>query len=437
MNIAVVGLGYVGSVTAACFAEYGHTVVGVDVSPTKVDQINSGVTPVQEAGLADLIRTHSKSGRLRATSSLTDAWESTDVFIVSVGTPSAPSGDVNMVAVDAVVEQLGTLLATSNRFRVVVITSTIPPGTIRGSIRPTLERISGKKSGTDFGLAFSPEFLRESTAIADFTKPEKVVIGSNDSRSIDILKELFAGFSSTPTITSPEIAEMVKFSSNAWHALKVAFANEIGRISADAGIDSHEVMSIFKEDKKLNISSLYLTPGFAFGGSCLPKDLRTLTYRARAHGVRLPVLESILPSNEEHLAFALRQIKHIAPTSVLVLGLAFKAGTDDLRESPAVPLVEALIGRGYEVRIFDEEIQMDKLVGANKSYVETRLPHLVDLLVFSLEEVDFSSDLVVVAQRNPKFIQFLQTLPEGTRVLDLAGLPNVPKLVATYEGLTW
>ncbi len=436
MNIAVVGLGYVGSVTAACFADYGHTVIGVDVSPTKVDQINAGVTPVQEAGLADLIRTHVDSGQLRATTSLAEAWETTEVFIVSVGTPSALSGDVDMVAVNAVVEQLGQLLATADEFRVVVITSTIPPGTIRASIRPTLERLSGKTAGVDFGLCFSPEFLREGTAIDDFTKPEKVVIGSNDDKSTEILKDLFSGFSSTPTVTSPEIAETVKFTSNAWHALKVAFANEIGRISDDAGIDSHEVMKIFKEDKKLNISPLYLTPGFAFGGSCLPKDLRTLTYRARAHGVRLPVLESILPSNDEHLAFALRQIEKVAPTTILVLGLAFKSGTDDLRESPAVPLVEALIGRGYQVRIFDEEIQMDKLVGANLRYVETRLPHLVDLLLPTID-AHTGSDLVVVAQRNSKFVPFLETLGGDIRILDLAGLPNVPELAASYAGLTW
>lgn len=437
MNIVVIGLGYVGSVTSACFAAAGHSVVGIDVSAQKVDQLNRAESPVHEPELDALIKKGISSGALKGSTNLPDAWPEGEVFIVSVGTPTGPSGDVRLDAVTGVASEIGLLLKKTESYKVVVITSTVPPGTLRGVVQPILEESSGKVAGVDFGLAFSPEFLREGTAVDDFSQPERVVIGVDDPRSTNLLKELFWAFSQDPVITSPEVAESVKFAANAWHALKVAFANEIGRTCAANSVDSHAVMEIFKSDRKLNISDKYLTPGFAFGGSCLPKDVRTLTYRARSQGVRIPVLESLLPSNEEHLAFALREVEDMGPKRVCVLGLAFKADTDDLRESPAVPLVEALIGRGYDVRIFDEQIQLDKLVGANREYVLRRLPHLVDLLVSSDAEAVRGSDLIVIAQANKRFRSTLGGLSKDQRVLDLAGIGLGARTEASYRGLTW
>lgn len=437
MNVVVVGLGYVGSVTSACFAAAGNQVVGVDVSAHKVDQLNKAISPVHEPDLDRLIQKGISTGTLKATTRLEDAWDEGDVFIVSVGTPTGPSGDVRLDFVTSVAREIGALMRTTDEFKVVVITSTVPPGTLRNVVQPLMEEVSGKIAGLDFGLAFSPEFLREGTAVDDFSKPERVVIGADDPESTAKLRQLFGSFTSDPVITSPEVAESVKFAANAWHALKVAFANEIGRTCAANGVDSHDVMEIFKSDKKLNISDKYLTPGFAFGGSCLPKDVRTLTYRARSQGVRVPVLEALLPSNEEHLAFALREIEALAPRRISVMGLAFKADTDDLRESPAVPLVEALIGRGYEVCIFDEQIQLDKLVGANREYVLTRLPHLVELLVTNSSEAVRDADLIVIAQANRRFNDTLPLLSEGQSVLDLAGTARGVETAATYRGLAW
>lgn len=437
MNIVVIGLGYVGSVTSACFAAAGNRVVGVDVSPHKVDQLNRAQAPVHEPGLDRLIQDGISSGHLRASTRLEESWSDGEVFIVSVGTPTGPSGDVRLDAVTHVARELGALLKDTDDFKIVVITSTVPPGTLRNVVQPLLEEASDKRAGVHFGLCFSPEFLREGTAVDDFSQPERVVIGADDAKSTGRLRELFGSFTSDPVITSPEVAESVKFAANAWHALKVSFANEIGRTCAANGVDSHEVMEIFKSDKKLNISDKYLTPGFSFGGSCLPKDVRTLTYRARSQGVRVPVLEALLPSNEEHLAFALREIEALAPRSISVLGLAFKADTDDLRESPAVPLVEALIGRGYAVTIYDEQIQLDKLVGANREYVLTRLPHLVDLLVTNPVDAVKDSDLVVIAQSNRRFKDTLQLLAAGQTVLDLAGIARGVDTLAEYRGLAW
>lgn len=437
MNVVVIGLGYVGSVTSACFAAAGNQVTGVDVSVNKVDQLNSAKSPVHEPDLDRLITEGIQTGALRATNRLDEAWVEAEILIVAVGTPSGPSGDVRLDAVSGVAREIGHLLRDTTDFKVIVITSTVPPGTLRSVVQPLMEELSGKRAGVHFGLCFSPEFLREGTAVDDFSNPERVVLGADDEHSVRTLRQLFGSFTSDPVVTSPEVAESVKFAANAWHALKVAFANEIGRTCEANGVDSHEVMDIFKSDKKLNISDKYLTPGFAFGGSCLPKDVRTLTYRARSQGVRVPVLEALLPSNEEHLAFALREVEKMAPRRISVLGLAFKADTDDLRESPAVPLVEALIGRGYEVRIYDEQIQLDKLVGANRDYVLTRLPHLVDLLITNPADAVKEADLVVIAQANSRFRDTLELLAEGQQVLDLAGVARGTDTNAAYKGLAW
>lgn len=436
MNIAVVGLGYVGAVTAACFASAGHRVVGVDVSTVKVELIRSGRSPLSEFGLDDLVSDGVRSGRLSATTDLPEAVEAAEVVIVAVGTPSQPSGDVDMTFVESVVDELGTYLRDCETFKTIVITSTIPPGSLKGAILPRLERLSSRTAGVDFGLAFSPEFLREGTAIADFTQPEKVVIGADDEQSARLLTELFAPFGAPITHTTADVAEMVKFAANSWHALKVAFANEIGRICGGVNVDSHSVMEIFKQDKRLNISETYLTPGYAFGGSCLPKDLRTLTYRARTHGVQVPMLDSVLVSNTIHAQSAVSLVEDI-PGSALILGLAFKAGTDDLRESPAVPLAEALLGKGRELRIFDEHVQLGRLVGANLSFVTQKLPHLAELLATDLSSELERADVIVIAQANPRFAAALGGLRKDQVVVDLTGVGRSAQTDARYIGLTW
>lgn len=437
MKICIIGFGYVGAVTAACFAEAGHSVTGVDVSHVKVDELNSGVSPLSEFGLQDLVAKHVQQGSLRATTQLAETFHDSELFIISVGTPTGAAGDVNLGFVESVVEELGALLADSQDFKVIVLTSTVPPGTLKNIVRPTLERLSGKKAGVDFGLCFSPEFLREGTAIADFSRPEKVVLGCSDDRSRALLHSVFAPFDGPIIDTTPEIAEMVKFSANAWHALKVAFANEIGRICQAAEIDSHEVMSIFKQDKRLNISETYLTPGFAFGGSCLPKDLRTLTYRARAEGVLVPVLDSILPSNQAQLAEAISLVEKQATGRILMLGVAFKSGTDDLRESPTIPLAEALLGKGRELRIFDEYVQISRLVGANLAYVKGNLPHLAGLLGTDPQAEIEAADTVVLSQWNPRFAALIGSLSEDKLVIDLTGVGRGSATKATYLGLSW
>ena len=437
MNIGVIGMGYVGAVTAACFADAGHRVFGVDVSPIKVEELNRGVSPLSEFGLQDLIRRHVASGALTATTRLDEVFDEVELFIVSVGTPSLPSGDVDLSYVDTVVDELGDLLPRARDRKTIVITSTIPPGTIHERIRPRLEQRSGLVSRVDFGLAFSPEFLREGTAVADFSRPEKVVLGCDDDISREALHALFGPFDGPIIDTTVEVAEMVKFSANAWHALKVTFANEIGRLAAAYQVDSHEVMRIFKRDTRLNISEAYLTPGFAFGGSCLPKDLRTLTYRAGAAGVSVPVLDAILPSNREHLRHAIEAVERQGDGTVLLLGLAFKSGTDDLRESPTIPLAEAMLGKGRTVRVYDEYVQLDRLVGSNLDYVTRVLPHLAALLGTDLQAELDAADIVVLSQWNPAFAAAIGDLKPHQRVIDLTGVGRSTPTDAEYSGATW
>lgn len=437
MIIAIAGLGYVGAVTAACLAEAGHTVVGVDVSETKVAEVNSGVSPLSELGLQDLIAKHVDAGSLRATTDHDEAVRAAELVIVCVGTPSLASGDTNLEYVRGVVESLGSCMRHLEERKTVLITSTIPPGTLESVVRPALEAASGMRSREQFGLAVSPEFLREGSAIADFTRPEKVVLGTDDEHSRRLLHTVFDPFGAPIIDTQPGVAEMVKFSANAWHALKVAFSNEIGRFCASQDIDSHEVMRIFKLDTRLNISDAYLTPGFAFGGSCLPKDLRTLTYRATSSGVRLPVLASTNESNADHLQFAKQHVEQAGPGRILLLGLAFKAGTDDLRESPSVLLAEWLLGKGREVRLFDEQVQIHRLVGANRQFVATQLPHLAKILGEDVEDELSRADVVVLSQWNPRFAGLLEGLRDDQVVVDLVGVGRDAATKATYRGLTW
>lgn len=437
MRIAIVGLGYVGTVTAGCLAEAGHSVVGVDVNPIKVDQVNAGISPISEKDIPEIVADQVAAGRLRASTEMGPAVTQSEVVLVSVGTPSGRNGDVHLGDVLKVVGEIGHALAADPTWRLVVITSTVPPGTVKGQIIPLLESASGQTAGEGFGVAFCPEFLREGTAVADFRSPPKSVVGADDARSAEVAKTIYAPFAGTSIDAPIDVAEMVKFTDNAWHALKVAFGNEIGRVADAHGVDSHAVMSIFKTDTRLNISAAYLTPGFAFGGSCLPKDVRTLTYRARSTGASVPLLESILPSNVAQLELALDKIEGLTGKRVAILGLAFKNGTDDLRESPALELAERLLGKGFDVRIHDEHVNLSRLIGANREYVERVLPHVAQLLSDDYRAVIEAADVVVVTHGNPAYASVASDVRPEQTVLDLCGIARPAVDAPNYVGLTW
>ncbi|HEX9925077.1 MAG TPA: UDP-glucose/GDP-mannose dehydrogenase family protein, partial [Anaerolineae bacterium] len=387
MRIAIFGLGYVGTVSAACLAHTGHHVVGVDINPTKVKLINEGRSPIVESGLADLISSTISSGHLRATTNPAEALQDTQLSLICVGTPDKGNGSPLLQAVSQTCRDIGQHLPKNDAYHVVVMRSTVLPGTTEKLVVPTLEEASGLKVGQDLGVCFNPEFLREGSSIADFHTPPYTIIGSYDDRSADIAAELYNQVDAPLIKTTVKTAEMVKFVSNAFHALKVTFANEIGNICKQHEIDSHEVMDIFCRDDKLNISTAYLKPGFAFGGSCLPKDLKALLYLGRHLDMRLPVLEAILPSNETQVRIGLDMIAKTGKKKIGVLGFSFKAGTDDLRYSPQVELIERLIGKGYQVKLYDRNVSLARLYGANKAYIESEIPHIATLMCPDIEDV--------------------------------------------------
>ncbi len=422
MRIAIFGLGYVGTVSTACLAEAGHEVVGVDVNQLKVDLVNSGVSPVVEQGVAEMIRESVAMGAVHATTDGADAVAMADCSMVCVGTPSRENGSLDTEAIARTMESIGAGLRMCPGYHVVILRSTSLPGTIDG-VREILELRSGKQAGRDFGLCVNPEFLREGTAVGDFHQPPFTIIGESDRAAGDVVAELYQHIEAPLYRIPLGAAEMVKYASNAFHALKVAFANEIGEICNSQEIDGRLVMDLVARDTKLNISRAYLRPGFAFGGSCLPKDLRAIAYRANRLDLDTPLVGSILPSNEAHLGRALRQVLKHEGKRIALLGLAFKGGTDDLRESPMLRLAETLIGKGRQLRIFDEGVRLSRLVGANKAYLEEKIPHISSLLVDSLQEaVEFAEVLVVGSASDA-----LTTLPdllaiEGPReIIDLGG----------------
>ena len=436
MRISVFGLGYVGVVSAACLAESGHEVIGVDPNATKVDLINDGVAPIVEAGVGELIvRAHAES-RLSATHSVATAVEQSVLSIVCVGTPSQLNGNLDLSYVRRVCEEIGAVLRTKRQFHVVVIRSTILPGSMRSVVIPALEQTSGKIAGRDFGICNNPEFLREGTAVFDYNNPPKTVIGESDSAAGDALLKLYAHFDAPLVRTTIEIAEMVKYVDNNWHALKVAFANEIGNICKALKLDGPEVMNIFCKDTKLNLSAYYLKPGFAFGGSCLPKDVRALTYKARSLDLDLPVLNSILPSNERQIQKAFDMIVRTGSKKIGILGFAFKAGTDDLRESPMVDVIEKLIGKGYQLRIFDRSVKVASLTGANRDYILNQIPHISHLMLESPEDVVTFADTIVVGNGASEFKAHLNDLRAGQTIVDLVRLLKRSS-DANYDGICW
>jgi len=437
MRISVFGLGYVGAVSSACLAAGGHQVIGVDKNATKVDLINRGASPIIETGVDEIIRSASQSGNLQATSDAARAVRESELSLVCVGTPSEVNGSLKLDFVRKVCEEIGAALRTLERYHVVAIRSTILPGTMRSVVIPTLEQQSGKRAGADFGVCFNPEFLREGTAVNDYYHPPKTVIGQSEARAGDRLMELYEDLDAPVFRTSLEVAEMVKYVDNTWHALKVGFANEIGAISKALSIDSFEVMDIFCRDTKLNLSPYYLRPGYAFGGSCLPKDVRALTYRARTLDVETPILSAILPSNEAHIRRGIDLVLRTGQRKVGVLGFSFKAGTDDLRESPVVELIERLIGKGFDLQVYDRNVNLAKLTGANRDYILNHIPHIAKLMRETMAEVLDHADVIVIGNGAAEFAQVPGMLRAGQKLIDLVRV-KVPRGDGTqYAGICW
>ncbi len=438
MIIGVFGLGYVGSVSAGCLAALGHEVIGVDVNPLKVEMINAGQSPVIEAELGALIARGVDTGRLRAEANAWEAVAASDVSLVCVGTPSESNGNLNLASVERVCQQIGQALAKKEGYHVVVVRSTMLPGSTEERVIPILESASGRQAGRDFGISYNPEFLREGTAVHDFHHPPFSLVGQYDSRGATVVADLYAQVDAPLLIVPLKVAEMVKYANNAFHALKVVFANEIGNVCKEQGIDSHQVMDVFCMDRKLNLSSYYLRPGFAFGGSCLPKDLRALLYHGHRQDLRLPVLEAILPSNALQIKRGFELIRRTGSRKVGVLGFSFKAGTDDLRESPLVELIETLIGKGYQVKVYDKNVSLARLHGANRAYIEQEIPHIATVMCDSMEEVVSESEVIVIGNRAPEFRQVLQHVRRDQVIVDLVRiLDDDDHLDARYDGICW
>ncbi len=433
MRLSIFGLGYVGCVSAACFAERGHEVVGVDVNGLKVEIVNQGRSPVVEPGLQELIAASVEAGRLRAMTDPVVAVAATDLSMVCVGTPGNHNGSLDLSYVKRACRQIGEALEAKRRYHIVVIRSTMLPGTIEEVVIPALEVYSGKRAGRDFGIAINPEFLREGSSINDFNHPSFTLIGADDADAAEPLAKLYAHLDAPLVNAGIREAEMVKYACNSFHALKVTFANEIGVICRQLGVDSRRVMEIFCQDTKLNLSPYYLKPGFAFGGSCLPKDLRALLHKAREMDVAAPTLEAILPSNRRQIERAVEMVLETGRRRVGVLGLSFKSGTDDLRESPLATLVEALLGKGLKLAIYDREVELARLSGANKEYIERGIPHLAALLRPSLDEVVADAEVIVIGKRDGQLDALPRLLNDEQIVIDLALQPGEVRRRENYR----
>jgi len=438
-KISVFGLGYVGSVTAACLAAKGHSVIGVDLNPKKVEQVLSGRTPVMEPGVNQLVADARSSSQLSATTDAVDAVLSSDISVLCVGTPSLRNGKLDLGHLEPVCRTIGASLQKKDSFHLVVLRSTVLPGTAECLIIPVLERCSGKRFGKDFGVCVNPEFMREGTAVADFMEPAMTIIGASDPSHAAKARALYDWAPGLFFETSFRCAEMVKYVSNAWHALKVAFANEIGTLAKENGVDVQSLFEIFCSDTRLNISTAYLKPGFSFGGSCLPKDLRALIYRSKELDLRLPTLESILPSNDQHFRRALELVLQTGKTRIAVLGLSFKENTDDLRESPQVQLVKQLLAEGREVTIWDESVCLGRLIGSNRDFIEQTIPHVGSLLSGSLADALRRSEVVIIATRGIQSEVLVNELRPDQTVIDLVNWEEArrPRLSESYRGICW
>ncbi|MEO0819553.1 MAG: nucleotide sugar dehydrogenase [Pseudomonadota bacterium] len=433
MRIAVFGLGYVGLVSAACLARDGHKVVGVDPQPTKVTLLNQGQAPIVESFVGELVAEAVAGGTLRATDDPAEAVAASDLSLVCVGTPSRRNGSLDTTAVERACEQIGAAIAATGAPHLVVMRSTILPGTMRGLVIPTLRAAAGDL----VRVANNPEFLRESTAVYDYDNPPKTVVGATDEATAEEVLALYADLPGPKFATSVEVAELVKYADNSWHAVKVAFGNEIGNIAKAVGVDSHRVMEIFCQDTKLNISPYYLRPGFAFGGSCLPKDVRALAYKGRELDLDLPLLNSLMPTNAHQIDRAVDAVLASGARRIAMLGISFKAGTDDLRESPQVALVERLIGKGLDLRIYDRNVHLARLIGANRDYILNVIPHIANILSDDLEVTVAHGELVVIGNNAPEFKGLPAMLRPEQRVYDLVRVRETEALGERYDGVNW
>ena len=437
MKVAIFGLGYVGAVSGACFAELGHEVVGVDVSRAKVDMINRGESPIVEETIAELTVAAVKTGLFRATLDGAAAARSSDVSLVSVGTPTARDGTPDLSHVEGVVREIGEALAGGTRPHTVVIRSTVPPGATMSLLKPILEKACGEETGARVHIVFNPEFLREGKSVKDFRNPPFTIVGAETERGFDDARRLYAGVESEIIRTAPDVAESIKLLSNAWHGLKVAFANEAARILAVRGVDPRQALEVFTHDTILNISPAYLRPGFAFGGSCLPKDLRAMISIADAKQISAPIMKAALASNEAHLASAIAAVRACGRRPAVLFGLAFKPGTDDLRESPYVALAERLIGKGYPLRIVDPFVDASRLMGKNKQYIEGEIPHFVELMAYDAEEAVDAAEIIIFGHATSVDKGAILERGPGKIIIDLTGDDDLAACGADYRGLAW
>lgn len=437
MNISIFGLGYVGVVSAACLTSRGHKIIGVDVNNVKVEMMDAGRSPIVEKDVPGLLEKAKVEGLLSAT---TDVWRAiceSDISLVCVGTPSRANGSLNTRYIENVCSQIGEALTGKGTQHIIVFRSTILPGTMRQLVIPLLEESSGKKQGMDFHAAFNPEFLRESTAVYDFYNPPKTVVGADSDETAQTVFKLYEGIPGPMIQTKIEIAEMVKYVDNNFHALKITFANEIGHISKRIGIDSHEVMNIFVQDTKLNLSPYYLKPGFAFGGSCLPKDLRAMSYMAKILDLETPLLNSLIPSNNIQILKVIKRIMEFGKKKIGVLGFSFKEGTDDLRESPIIEVIETLIGKGYDLKLYDRNVSLARLTGANKEYIENHIPHISSLMVDTVDELVADRELIIIGNKDREFLKIIEMARPEQQIYDLVRIGAVSKDRGNYEGVCW
>lgn len=438
MKVSVFGLGYVGAVSCACLPELGHEVVGVDINPLKVELIASGQSPVVEEGIEELIAAAVKAGKLTATHDVAAAVRDTEISLISVATPALPNFMPDLTALDAVVGQIGAEIAKKDSQHTLVIRSTVAPGTTRARIAPLLEKAAGRKIGDRLSLVFNPEFLREGSSVSDFHNPPQTIVGSLDDAGVEVMKRLYTGVPGSFVAADVGVAESVKYLCNVFHALKIVFANEAGAVLKEAGLDSRDVLALFCEDKQLNISKAYLRPGFAFGGSCLPKEVKGFLTIARERGVDIPVLGSLLNSNEAHIGRAYDLIAQAGRKPVALFGLAFKPGTDDLRDSPLVVLAERLLGKGFDLAIYDKFVKIARLLGKNKEYIDREIPHLDKLLQETPDAALARAEIVVVGHADAETRQRIIALAKGARVVDLNGYADLRAAgFAQYEGICW
>ena len=439
LSVSIFGLGYVGSVSAACFASMGHKVIGVDVSRAKVETLGAGRTPIIEARMSELVAEAHRAGLLRATTDATDAVLNSEVSFVCVGTPSLKNGKLDLSHIESVAREIGAAIHQKKSPHVFVLRSTVLAGTTETIVLPILEKESGKKCGQDFTVCYNPEFMREGSAVADFLNPPYTILGASDTNHLASLRELYKQTPGTLYETTIPVAEMVKYFSNCYHAVKVGFANEMGTMCKHLGVDAQAVTKIFTSDSKLNISPAYLSPGFAFGGSCLPKDLRAITYKAKELDLKLPLLESLMPSNAEHVDRAVEMVLSTGKKKIAQLGLSFKAGTDDLRESPQVQLIKRLMGEGLEVKVWDEDVSLGRLAGSNRQYIEEVIPHIGSVLSADIEAVLRTAEVVILGNKSASKDQLAKHLRPEQIVIDLVHLEKSrrPEGANAYEGICW